>query len=543
MRRLFLLLGIVGVLGMVSGSSAATHVAAGWGSAVEVPGTATLNSGGDGWVNSVSCANAGDCTAVGIYRDGSSHHQAFVVSEKNSVWGNAVEVPGTAALDSGRSASVGSISCAKAGDCAAGGSYVDGSGLYQAFVVSEKNGVWGNAVEVPGTATLNSGGNAYANSVSCAAPGDCAAGGYYLDGSGHYQVFVVSEKNGVWGNAVEVPGTATLNSGDDARVNSVSCAKAGDCTAGGSYLDGSSHYQAFVVREKNGVWGNAVEVPGTATLNSGGEAGVASVSCGKAGECTAGGSYLDGSSHYQVFVVRETNGAWGKAVEVPGTATLNSGGNAYVNTVSCAAPDDCAAGGYYKDGSTHLQVFVVSETNGVWGKAIEVPGTATLNNAGNARVYSVSCAGAGTCTAGGYYQDGSSHYHAFVVSETNGAWGKAVEVPGTATLNSGGNAQLYSVSCAKTGTCAAGGYYKDGSSHFQAFVADYTAPCIVPHLVGKTLGTAKKALAADYCGLGKVKKAYASAKKGHVVAQHPKPGRHLKHGAKVALTLSKGAKK
>ena len=72
-----------------------------------------------------------------------------------------------------------------AGECAAGGSYMDGSGDDQAFVVSETNGVWGNAVEVPGTAALNSGGHAVVYSVSCGAAGDCAAGGSYLDGSGH----------------------------------------------------------------------------------------------------------------------------------------------------------------------------------------------------------------------------------------------------------------------------------------------------------------------------------------------------------------------
>jgi hypothetical protein len=56
----------------------------------------------------------------------------------------------------------------------------------QGFVVSEKNGVWGRAVEVPGLAALNKGGNAGVGSVSCASPGTCAAGGSYADRSGHY---------------------------------------------------------------------------------------------------------------------------------------------------------------------------------------------------------------------------------------------------------------------------------------------------------------------------------------------------------------------
>jgi hypothetical protein len=32
-------------------------------------------------------------------------------------------------------------------------------------------------------------------------------------------------------------------------VNSLSCPSAGNCSAGGTYLDGSGHQQAFVVSE------------------------------------------------------------------------------------------------------------------------------------------------------------------------------------------------------------------------------------------------------------------------------------------------------
>jgi hypothetical protein len=49
-----------------------------------------------------------------------------------------------------------------------------------------------------------------------------------------------------WGSAQEVPGTAALNTGGNAEINSVSCASAGNCTAGGSYTDGSGHRQVFV---------------------------------------------------------------------------------------------------------------------------------------------------------------------------------------------------------------------------------------------------------------------------------------------------------
>src|SRR6266568_5172111 len=66
-----------------------------------------------------------------------------------------------------------------------------------------------------------------------------------------------------------------------------------------------------------GTWGTAIEVPGLASLNQGGQAEVRSVSCGAAGNCAAAGGYLDGSFRYQVFVASETNGTWGNAIKVP----------------------------------------------------------------------------------------------------------------------------------------------------------------------------------------------------------------------------------
>jgi len=101
-------------------------------------------------------------------------------------------------------------------------------------------------------------------------------------------------------------------------------------------------------------------VPGLAALNAGGLAFVLSVSCGVAGHCAAGGSYIGGDGGAQGFVAAEQDGRWGKAIEVPGLAVLNAGGGAVVNSVSCALAGACAAGGTYTDGSGGVQGFVVS---------------------------------------------------------------------------------------------------------------------------------------------------------------------------------------
>lgn len=65
-------------------------------------------------------------------------------------------------------------------------------------------------------------------------------------------------------------------------------------------------------------------------------------------------------------------------------------------------------------------------------------------------------------------------------------------------------------------------------------------PCVVPNVVGKSLGAAKKALKKALCSVGKVKMVASSKAKGHVVSQSPKHGKKLKQHGKVGLTVSKG---
>ncbi|HXT91107.1 MAG TPA: hypothetical protein VN714_17790, partial [Trebonia sp.] len=332
-------------------------------------------------------------------------------------WSPVVMVPGMAAL-SGGSAHVNSVSCASAGNCSAGGEYTDTTGAQQAFVVDEVNGHWQNAIEVPGTEILNTGRTASVHSLSCAAPGNCIAGGSYMQNGLGQQAFVASEVNGAWHTAELVPGSAKLNKGGGGVITSVSCTAPGNCGAGGSYSDASGASQALVVRQVNGVWGSAIEVPGTEALNKGGNATVNKVSCPSAGNCTAVGAFADGPfPRQQAFVVREVNGTWRTAVVLPGTQALNKGGSATAKSVSCTSPVSCVAAGTYTDRSGRTQAFVAAEMSGTWRKAIEVPGGAALNRGGSTPdLVEVSCGAAGNCSAVSGYTDASHHHQAFVIS-------------------------------------------------------------------------------------------------------------------------------
>jgi hypothetical protein len=451
-------------------------VAGSWGRAAGVPGLAALARGGNAAVNAVSCGSPGDCAAGGYYQDRARHglRQGFVAAERNGVWGKAIGVPGLAALNK-QNGEVDAVSCASAGNCAAVGNYGDGHGHLQGFVAVAKNGVWGKAIGVPGLAALNKG-RVTQLLVSCGSAGTCAAVGYYDDRQG-FSGFVAIERDGVWGKAIQVPGLGALDKGDESGAFAVSCTPAGYCAVGGNYTGRDVGGQGYVAVEKNGRWGKAIEVPGLGTLNKGGDASVDALSCASAGNCVAGGNYRVKDS-YRVFVAVEKNGVWERAVEAPGLAALDVGqdgiADADMTSVSCTSPGNCTAGGDYTDRHLQGQGFVAAEKDGVWEQGIEVPGLGTLNRSGDAGVISVSCASTGNCAAVGYYTDQHEVNRGFVAVEKNGQWGRAIEVPGLGALNPGGDAQVFSVSCAQAGACAAGGYYTDRHDHSQGFIVNHT---------------------------------------------------------------------
>jgi hypothetical protein len=231
----------------------------------------------------------------------------------------------------------------------------------QGFVADEGHGVWGTAIEVLGLEALNKGGGADVLSVSCGSAGNCAAVGYYSwdPGVPYFRIngFVATELGGRWSKAVTFPAKDSSGATD---VASVSCAPAGNCLAGGgaaaNYF-GNSH--AFLGAELAGRWGASRTVPGLRALNLGGSGSwVNSVACASTGNCAAGGYYSDRSHHQQGFVVSERLGVWGTAIEVPGLGALNTGGSAKVGSLSCPSPGSCAAGGFYTGGSGQAQGFV-----------------------------------------------------------------------------------------------------------------------------------------------------------------------------------------
>ncbi len=211
---------------------------------------------------------------------------------------------------------------------------------------------------------------------------------------------------------------------------------------------------AFVATEVNGTWRPAISVPGLAALNAQ-DAQFAGVSCGSPGNCAAVGSFNEGMP----LAVSEVHGTWKNALALRSPAPGLAQGQA--ETVACTPGGHCAAGGFYSTNQAgHTQAFIATAVNGSWGQERQVPGIARLGT--DAQTLSLSCAASGDCAAGGFYRGpGPVHWQAFVATELSGTWGRAQEVPGTGRINQNrtGGGQTSVVSCPKPRRCALAGVY------------------------------------------------------------------------------------
>jgi hypothetical protein len=433
-----------------------------------IPGLNALNAGGNARVSSMSCATPGNCAAVGSYTDADGNLLPFVADEKNGTWGNAHGLD--AVTRTNMKAEILSVSCASTGNCSAVG-YSGAPGLPVAFVASETNGTWGPELVIPGLG----GHTSEAGSVSCPAAGSCAADGFSVNG-GIVEPFIVEQTNGTWGLANSVAGIPELNLGKNAGATSISCAASSSCSASGTYTDANGDVPSWVdsVNSK-GFWNNAQPEPGTAGggLREVGAPPQITVSCGAVGSCAAAGwTDTTPTRARKAFLVDEVNFTWGASHDVPGLAALTgTGGFSRLTAVSCKSAGSCTVTGEFSTSLRGTKAFAVSEVNGTWGNATEIPGIAALGGGTDAATArAASCATPGNCAAGGVYDDSASAEHVFVAVQAGGAWGNAQQLTGTGT-----KPQLSSMSCATAGNCAFGGSGTDGSGHVQAFVADLSA--------------------------------------------------------------------
>jgi hypothetical protein len=334
-------------------------------------------------------------------------------------------------------------------------------------------GTWGQALAIPGVAALATGGtqaqDGVATALSCTSPGNCTAVGSYsvYDPKSNTYLswpLVVSESGGAWWQAARVQGIASLSSGLGGQLAKISCASAGNCSAAGTYNGPGNTSFAFLVDEVNGIWGAAQALPDAGSLSS---PTITALSCPSAGDCSA-----VGGPSGTPFILDEVNGTWGNPLVVPGLASPGAPAQASswsLDSLSCPAAGYCTAVGTARSTSREAAAFVVTQTDGAWGNAALIPGQAALSATQESWSDSVSCTAVGDCTAIGGYNPGSGYnWLMWTADEVNGTWGAAQQLARpAATLRMTG-----SLSCATPGNCAVGGTYRDARGLPEVFVAN-----------------------------------------------------------------------
>src|SRR4051812_13500918 len=150
-RRVWLALTCGMLFALTTQSSEALAVS--WGTGVKAALPADAGSKPNVALSSVSCASAGDCSAVGSYTDSSDHRQGLLLSKSGGTWARGVKATLPAGAGSKPSVRLNAVSCPSAGNCSAVGSYTDGSGK-QGLLLSESGGTWaaGTKAVVPADA-------------------------------------------------------------------------------------------------------------------------------------------------------------------------------------------------------------------------------------------------------------------------------------------------------------------------------------------------------------------------------------------------------
>ena len=324
-----------------------------------------------------------------------------------------------------------SIACAAAGKCVAIGTYscaVCSNGDSQ--VAAEEDDTWpAVATMIPDPADPHCGQNPCATDlVSVACPSStCVAVGWFPGETGS----VLSGKEGQvssgtgtgWSAPANIapPGNACQLNGCGWPLLAVSCAPGGTCTAVGNYLYYSggrcpgpcSEAGSYAVSGDGASLGGATQIKGPA----GGQAGLDAISCPSSGSCTAAGSAsfaTGGCASECPIVATETDGSWSSA-RLLTRLPANAAANPYANfqAISCPAAGNCVAVGDYtaKDGA--IDGMTAIETKGIWApdrQLTALPAGSVADPTSSSfgtEPTGVSCPETGACTAVGQYDSES----------------------------------------------------------------------------------------------------------------------------------------
>jgi hypothetical protein len=366
----------------------------------------------------VSCSAAANCAAVGYWNGPEYGTQPLAEAWNGSAWSRQKTPyqPGTTNV------SMAGVVCPSPGACVA-----VGSNNAVAAVEVEKGGSWVAQPAVPGyleqaQSTLGA--------VSCGSDTSCVAVGSTYASIRDTFVGMIETWNGShW----RVLGFQQPASSD---LVSVACPSPTACLAVGSAQGGLAPLAEW--------WdGTAWSVVSPPPPGQNQYASFSGVSCVSPILCTVAGSFI-GENGDQPLIEVWNGSSWAQqTVPAPADAI-----EPILSAISCFSTDICEATGLsnsYED----PEPFAVQWNGTAWSDVtVPQPAGASL-----ASLPGLSCAGATTCVAVGYYFDATSNSYRPLAETWNGSSWSIGSVP----LPASADGRLAAVSCPSIGECTATG--------------------------------------------------------------------------------------
>ena len=311
-------------------------------------------------LGAVTCRAPGICMAAGVNLADGANANGLIEALSSAVWTpSRVGPAATAGRD--QDVNLNGLACPAASSCVAvGASYCCLTAVTesQALVATLTNGAWTSADPPLPTDAVVANRQAGLSGIACWSPVSCLAVGRYTDTDGNGQGLIETLVNGTWTPMKVALPSGAAKTRQEAKLIAVACAAAGDCVAVGQYTDADGNGQGLIETLVNGTW-----TPMKVALPSGAaktrqEATVNAVACAAAGDCVAVGQYTDADGNGQGLIETLVNGTW-----TPMKVALPSGAakthqEATLNAVACAAEGNCVAVGQYTDGNKSVQALI-----------------------------------------------------------------------------------------------------------------------------------------------------------------------------------------
>jgi hypothetical protein len=205
-------------------------------SAVPVPDPAGTGEGDSQWLNSIRCASARSCLAVGTYGDNQAIEFRNLALRWNGTRWSQLKVPSPAGSSiHGDINDLSGLGCTAASDCWAVGEY--GNFLPGAVILNEVlhwNGTKWSLTKAPEPGGSTGGAESELSEVSCLTATSCwAVGGYWSNGAELNQAL---EWNGAKWTLVGTPDPEGTASFDENVLSAVRCTSVSQCWAVGERL-------------------------------------------------------------------------------------------------------------------------------------------------------------------------------------------------------------------------------------------------------------------------------------------------------------------